>query len=55
MLYYSVWLIIGQDQYDTYNQRSQRVQSNVSPNVNQDLYRQQQQQQHQGFFLEDTW
>jgi hypothetical protein len=35
----------GQDQYDAHQQRSQRVHGSVSPNVNQDPYRQ---QQHQG-------
>jgi hypothetical protein len=52
MLYYSLSLIIGQDQYDAYHQRSQRVQNSASPNVNQDPYRQQQQQQYQGL-IED--
>jgi hypothetical protein len=49
MLCFSLSLIIGQDQYDAYHQRPQRVQGAVSPNVNQDPYRQ---QQHQGLINE---
>ena len=49
MLYLSLLLIIGQDQYDVYHQRPQQVQSNIVPNSNQDPYRQQPQpQQHHG-------
>jgi len=51
MLYFSLLLIIGQDQYDAYHQRSQRVQGVISPNANQDSYRQQQ-HQHQGLIKE---
>ena len=49
MVYISLLLIIGQDQYDAHHQRSQQVQSTISPTANQDAYRQQQQQpQHYG-------
>ena len=41
---HSLYLIIGQDQYDAYHQRSQRVQNSASPSVSQDPYRQQPQQ-----------
>jgi hypothetical protein len=42
ILYFSLLIFIGQDQYDAHHQRSQQVQSSVSPTPNQDPYRQQQ-------------